>query len=131
MPRYYNKTRGPLPLSLTSGSTVVAAKSYVELSREDEGCASVVRYVKKDMLVPPKFRAELSPVIATAPVSAPAPAPAPIVFDEPEEPVKLEASEDMEEMPSDPEEDGDSKKTRKKGPGGNKIWLNYYHPESS
>jgi len=118
MPRYYNKTRGPLPLSLSSGSTVVAAKSYVELSREDEGCASVVRYVKKNMLVPPKFRMELSPptpVIAPAPapVPAPAPAPAPVIF-EPEEPVKLEASEDMEDMPSDPEEDGDSKKTRKK-----------------
>lgn len=56
MPRYYNKTRGPLPLELPSGSTVVSAKSYIDIARSDEGCAAVTRYVKKGLLKPPTIR---------------------------------------------------------------------------
>ena len=56
MPKYYNKLRSPLPLQLPSGSTVVKPKSFIDISRSDEGCSSVVRYVKKGFLVPPRTR---------------------------------------------------------------------------
>ena len=79
MPLYYNKTRGPLPLELRSGSRVVAPKSAIDIAPEDEGSASVVRYVRKGFLVPPRHRpaAVVPVVVAPKPVPAPAPKPAP------------------------------------------------------
>ena len=90
MPRYYNPKRGPLPLELNyAGSTIVPAKSYIEIAREDEGSASVVRYVKKGLLIPPKIRPAPPPKPVAVPVAEPAPEPDPILE---AEPVKEESS---------------------------------------
>ena len=75
MPRYYNKTRGPLCLSLPSGSTVIAAKTYMDISPTDEGCASVGRYVRKGFLAAPKIRPASVEAAAPAPVPEPDPEP--------------------------------------------------------
>jgi hypothetical protein len=69
MPIYFNRTRGPLPLELRSGSCVVPPKGSIDIAPADEGSASVVRYVKKGLLIPPRIR--------PAPAPKPAPAPAP------------------------------------------------------
>ena len=80
MPRYYIRTRGPLPLELThAGSMIIAPKSYVEISREDEGCATVRRLVNKGLLVAPKLR---PPAPATAPASKPEPVLEPVPVEE-------------------------------------------------
>jgi hypothetical protein len=85
MPRYYNPKRGPLPLELNhAGSTIVPAKSFVEIAREDEGSASVVKYVRKGLLVPPKLRPTPKPVAVAPVVAAPTPAPKPDPVVEPE-----------------------------------------------
>ena len=72
MPRYYNAKRSLLPLELPHGSTVVPAKSFIEIAREDEGHVSVVRAVNKKLLIPPKLRPAPAPKPA-APVAAPEP----------------------------------------------------------
>ena len=101
MPLYYNKTRGPLPLSLPSGSTVVAPKSFIDISRTDEGCSSVAKYVKKGLLVAPKLRPVSEPVAAVDPAPAP-PAPEP----------EVEPSSSDEEAESS--ESSSKKKSRKR-----------------
>jgi len=125
MPRYYNKTRGPLPLSLPSGSTVAPAKGYIEIAREDEGCASVVRYVKKGLLAPPKLRAKApvptpapvkvpTPIIKSEPTPAPLPEPELIAIDAPDEPAQLSSVEaDSEEAPKKPRKKSAKKRTRR------------------
>ncbi len=93
MPRYYNPKRGPLPLELNyAGSTLVPPKSYIEIAREDEGSASVVKYVRKGLLVPPKLRPAPAPKpVAVAPVAvAPEPALEPYPVVEPEAEAKAE-----------------------------------------
>lgn len=69
MPRYYNKTRGPLPLELPSGSTVVTAKTYIDIARDEEGCGSVVRAVRKGFLVAPAQRTEVVETVQAAPLA--------------------------------------------------------------
>lgn len=85
MPIYFNRTRGPLPLELRSGSRVVPPKGSIDISPEDEGSASVVRYVKKGFLIAPRIRPPVEPkkapqkpepTPAPAPKAAPAPKPA-------------------------------------------------------
>ena len=103
MPRYYNAKRGPLPLELShGGSTVVPGKSYIEIAREDEGSASVVRAVKKGMLKPPKIRPVLEPKSVAAPVVVAA-APEPALESEPtpeaESPKEEEISAEEESSP--------------------------------
>lgn len=52
MTRYYNPSRGPIPYSLPGGRAgVVPGKSYVEIDRRDEGCASVQALVRKKRLI--------------------------------------------------------------------------------
>jgi hypothetical protein len=109
MPRYYNKTRGPLPLSLPSGTTVVAAKSFIDIDRKDEGCSSVAKYVKKGFLAPPKRRP------APAPAPAPEkPEPAPVVAVASPEPEPAEPASEPELEPSSSEEEKSSKKKSRK-----------------
>jgi hypothetical protein len=51
MGRYYNKTRGPLGLSLLSGKAAsVPPKTWVELDPADEGSPSVINYIRKGFL---------------------------------------------------------------------------------
>ena len=51
MGRYYNKTRGPLGLSLVSGkSTSVPPKTWIEIDPSDEGSPSVINYLRKGFL---------------------------------------------------------------------------------
>lgn len=69
MPLYYNKTRGPLPLEMPSGSTVVSAKSFIDIAREDEGCGSVVRAVRKGFLIAPVQRTEVVETAQAAPLA--------------------------------------------------------------
>lgn len=62
MPRYFNKTRSPLPLELpVSGSMVVPPKSFIEIDASEEGSASVARSVQKGYLVAPSSRAGAKP----------------------------------------------------------------------
>ena len=98
MPRYYNRTRGPLPLSLPSGPTVVASKSYIDIDRTDEGCSAVAKYVQKGFLIPPK----------RSPVPTPPPAPAPVEAAAPVSVSETTSSEEEESSKSS------SKKSRKK-----------------
>ena len=104
MPQYYNAKRGPLPLELNhAGSTVVSGKSFIEIAREDEGSASVVRAVNKGLLKRPKIVSQ--PMSVAAPVVAPAPDPQP-------EPT-LEAAPPQEESSPKPKSKRKSKRTRR------------------
>jgi len=97
MPRYYNKTRGPLSLSLPSGPTVIAAKSFLEISREDAGCAAVTKYVQKGMLVPPKKPSVPPPPMPTVPKTAvPTVDPAPVLEPEKEQLLDVPVTESSE-----------------------------------
>lgn len=52
MPRFYNRSKTPLALSLPGKrSTSVPPKSWVDLSEEDAGCEAVSKALKKKMLL--------------------------------------------------------------------------------
>jgi hypothetical protein len=74
----------------------VPGKSFIEIPREDEGSASVVRAVRKGLLMPPKIRkAPESPKsVATTPVAA---APAPVI--EPEPTLEVPSEEESSPKP--------------------------------
>ena len=74
MGRYYNKTRSPLSASLRDGgSGYFAPKTWVSLSKEQDGSAAVVQLVKKGFLA---YRPD--PVEAPEPPKAPEPPPEPV-----------------------------------------------------
>jgi len=51
MARYYNKTRSPISASLRDGgSAYFPPKKWVTLTKEQEGSAAVVEYVRKGIL---------------------------------------------------------------------------------
>ncbi len=65
MVRYYNRTRGPLAVTLASGKSVaVAPKSWLEIAPEEDGSASLMTHLSKGHLV----RAAVQPVL-DAPVA--------------------------------------------------------------
>lgn len=52
MARYYNTTRGPIPLSLSGNRSMsIPPKSWVELDAKDETTAALIAEVKKGHLV--------------------------------------------------------------------------------
>lgn len=106
MPKYYNKLRSPLPLQLPSGSRIAPPKSYVDISISDEGCSSVVRYVKKGFLVPPRIRPsqETQPEVK-AKTSKPAPKKEAPKKEEPPKAVQVE--EEIEELEEIKEQEDD------------------------
>lgn len=66
---YYNSTRGPLPATLVDGSAVsFSPKSWLYITPENEGSASIVKLLEKGFLV----RAKVAITVLPAP-SAPAP----------------------------------------------------------
>lgn len=76
MANYYNTTRGPISVSLSSGKEMsIPPKSWIEIDRADEGSASLVSMVSKGFLVRSAV-ADAPAAPAPAPVPAPAPAPA-------------------------------------------------------
>jgi outer membrane biosynthesis protein TonB len=76
MPKYYNKSRGPLPLKLNSGkSGSIAPKSWVTIDPEDECSPMVNRYKKKGLLVRQKIMDEAEPQKAPPPPEPEAPEP--------------------------------------------------------
>lgn len=74
-----------------AGSTIVPGKSFIEIPREDEGSASVVRAVRKGLLQAPKVR--------PAPKSVAAVAVAPVLAQEPEPTLEVETSPEEESSP--------------------------------
>jgi hypothetical protein len=49
---YYNKTRGPINIELAPGiSGVISPKQWLEIESEYEGASSLIRLVKKGVLV--------------------------------------------------------------------------------
>lgn len=127
MPRYYNKTRSPLPLELPSGSRIAPAKSYVEIPLAEEGCASVVRSVKKGFLVPPLLRPEVAAAPAPSkPKHKPKPAPTSVTYSDSvvtgleftleaeTDEEELEAASEASDTPDDAETSSGKKTRRKK-----------------
>lgn len=52
MPNYYNRTKGPLPITLLSGKSVVCPpKSWVEIDPEDAGSPSLLAFERSNALV--------------------------------------------------------------------------------
>jgi hypothetical protein len=69
MSRYYNTTRGPIAVSLSSGKAVsVPPKSWIEIDPGDEGSPNLVPIVRKGYLVRSALAATAS---AEAPTEAP------------------------------------------------------------
>lgn len=77
-----------------AGSTIVPGKHFIEIAREDEGSASVVRAVRKGLLQAPRIRKVPEP---PKPVAAAAVAPVPAL--EPEPTLEAEASQEEESSP--------------------------------
>ena len=97
MPRYYNKLRTPLTLQLPSGPAIVAPKSFIELSPSEEVCSSVVKRIKQNKLIPPKFRGEVS-------------------FPAPVKEVKKEAKPEPKEVVEAPKEESPAKEETSEAP---------------
>jgi hypothetical protein len=92
MARYYNKSRGPLALTLRDGRcTVARPKEWIEIEPRDEGSSSVIFYRRKGVL-------HRAPDSSEAPVEASPPeVPEPGV-PQPTESVKAEPEPEPEEM---------------------------------
>jgi hypothetical protein len=89
MAKYYNKTRGPLAVSLSSGaSAIIPPKTWVEIDAADAGSPDMISLVGRGYLVKSKVEELSAPAEPVAP-EAPVPAPAP-------EPVKAPPAESME-----------------------------------
>lgn len=88
MASYFNKTRGPITVSLRTGEpAVVGPKQVLHVTPEQDRSASLLSRVKKGLLVeikdkPPK------PTPATAPEPKPVPASKPPAESKPEAPSK-------------------------------------------
>ena len=75
MASYFNKTRGPLTVSLRTGEpSIVGPKKTLTVTPEQDRSASILSRVRKGLLIPLK---EKAPKPAPAPVPEPAPEPAP------------------------------------------------------
>lgn len=74
MSSYYNRTRGPVSLSLPGGRAMaVGPKSSVVLEGSDETCESVIRAVSKKLLV--RLGVTTAPTFPAVPVSTVVPVP--------------------------------------------------------
>jgi hypothetical protein len=84
MAAYYNKTRGPLSITLANGESMcLGTKKWVTLSPEDEGSSSLAEALRRGFLVKSKIDATvLAPVVA--PVPAPAIQSAPVAVTPPQ-----------------------------------------------
>jgi len=84
MGKYYNTTRGPLAVSLSSGKALtIPPKTWIDIDPGDEGSAALVSlkrkgFLKRSVLPDPPAEEAAPAAPAPAPVAAPAPAaPAP------------------------------------------------------
>ena len=76
--KYYNRTRGPLSVTLASGaSTAVAPKSWIDVPIDEDGSANLGELVLKGLLVRAAVQPEPEPVQPEISVVASAPAPVP------------------------------------------------------
>lgn len=85
MGKYYNTTRGPLAVSLSSGKALtIPPKTWIDIDPGDEGSPALVSlkrkgFVKRSVLPdPPAEEAAPAAPAAAAPEPTPAPAPAPM-----------------------------------------------------
>ena len=77
MPKYYNRTRGPLPVTLRTGeSAMVPPKSELVVTPEQDRSASILSRVRKKLLVP--LKDEPTPQPEPEPVPEPEPTPEPV-----------------------------------------------------
>lgn len=82
MSKYYNATRGPIAVSLSSGKAVsVPPKSWIDIDPADEGSPNLAPLVRKKYLIRSALDSaaaaqavEAVPVPVVVPVAAPAPA---------------------------------------------------------
>lgn len=75
MAKFYNTTRGPIAVSLSSGNQLsIPPKTWIEIDPADEGSAMLVPMVRKGFLVRSSVDA-----VKPGPTPEPAPAPAPVV----------------------------------------------------
>jgi len=71
---YYNKTRGPLSVTLNDGSAAsITPKTWLTISAANEGSASVQKLVAKGDLVRSKMMPDPVAPVAPAPVVSEAP----------------------------------------------------------
>lgn len=87
MARYFNKTRGPLTVSLRTGEpALVGPKKYLVVTPEQDRSPSILSRVRKGLLVPVKEKAPKPVPAGATKADAPTPEPPPI--------------EEVEEVPS-------------------------------
>ena len=81
MSKYYNATRGPIAVSLSSGKAVsVPPKSWIDIDPADEGSPNLAPLVRKKYLIRSALdSAAAAQAVEAVPVVAPAAAPAPAV----------------------------------------------------
>jgi len=88
MASYFNKTRGPVTVSLRTGeSALVGPKKVLTVTPEQDRSASLLSRVRKGLLIPLKDKA---PKAAPEPAPEPAPAPEPVPAEEPAEVPSME-----------------------------------------
>lgn len=76
MAKYYNTTRGPIAVSLSSGKQLsIPPKTWTDIDSADEGSAMLVPMVRKGFLVRSAIDAA-KPEAAVAVAAEPTPAPA-------------------------------------------------------
>ena len=69
MPDFYNRTRGPLCITLGNGRSVtVKPKAWVSLSAEDMGSARLTEHIQSGNLLPSPLPPDPEPVQAVAPL---------------------------------------------------------------
>jgi len=82
MGKYYNTTRGPLAVSLSSGKALtIPPKTWIDIEPGDEGSPALVSlkrkgFVKRSVLPDPPAVEEAPAPVPAAASAAPAPAPA-------------------------------------------------------
>jgi hypothetical protein len=77
MSKYYNTTRGPIAVALSSGKSItVPPKTWIDIDPSDAGSPSLAPMIRKGFLkrsaLPDPVPEEVSPAPVSAPVTAPA-----------------------------------------------------------
>jgi len=97
MARYYNKTRGTVPLTLNGRSVLVGGKSYIDIAESDEGAPALVTAVSKGILkrknVAPPAVVAVVQELPPEPVVVPEPDPAVMPEIEPADVVEVADAE--------------------------------------